>query len=391
MPPGYWTIWAATLLFFVAFYTLLVPMPLYLTGIGLPDWLVGFIMGAFGVASLLARPLAGIASDRWDRRIVLGVGAAALVVGASAVALTALPPLLFGLRLLQAVGYVAFTTAGTALVSDMAAPEQRAETIAVFGIAANVAMTMTPAAISAALGWLTIPGALLLSAALAALAGLMILRVRHPRTVGAPTLSWRGLLRVPPSLVAPMLAAWIMGLGFGAYLQFLPLLAERRGIPLAGLVYTVYGVSIILTRLATGRRLDRPNRGRLIAVGYLVLAGGLAALAVAPSLPALMLGAAGVAIGGGIVHPALIAIHVERLSTGERGRAVAFFYLGFDLGIGLGAWLLSPILQGFGVTGLYLAAALVSAGGVLLVPGVARRPQPVAQPAPSTSRPVETP
>ncbi|MCW5883330.1 MAG: MFS transporter [Anaerolineae bacterium] len=376
LPPGYWTIWIATLLFFVAFYTLLVPMPLYLEGIGVSDWLIGVIMGAFGIASLVARPLAGVAADRVDRRAVLGAGAASLVIGAAGVTLATAPAALFGLRLLQAIGYVAFTTAGTALVSDMAHPEHRAQTLAVFGIAANVAMVMTPAAISAVLGVLTIQGALLLAAVLAAIAGLMALRVRAAPPGAAPPTRWRGLLRPPDPLLIPMLAAWIMGLGFGAYLQFLPLLAERRGIPAAGLVYTVYGVSIILTRLATGRRLDGPGRGGLLRLGYVLLAGGLAVLAVAYSLPLLMVGAAGVAVAGGIIHPALIAIHVERMPAAARGRAVAFFYLGFDLGIGLGAWLLSPILQNLGVTGMYAAAALISIAGVLLVPSVARRLSP---------------
>ncbi|MBX3013007.1 MAG: hypothetical protein KF832_15935 [Caldilineaceae bacterium] len=32
--------WLATFLFFVAYYALIAPLPRYLTGLGLPDWLV---------------------------------------------------------------------------------------------------------------------------------------------------------------------------------------------------------------------------------------------------------------------------------------------------------------------------------------------------------------
>ena len=373
---GYWTVWTATLLFFVAFYTLLVPLPLYLSGVGLPDWLVGVVMGAFGVASLVSRPLAGLLSDRWDRRLIMLVGAASLFVGAAGVGLTASPPLLFLLRLLQAVGYVAFTTAGTALVSDLAAPEERAARLAFFGIAANVAVTTVPAAVSAFLDRLTIPGALTLAGLLAALGGGLALFVPSVRVQadGTPP-AWASLLRPPPSLLLPMAASWLLGLGFGAYLQFVPLLAERRALGPAGLVYSVYGVSIILTRLLTGRRLDQGDRVPLLRTAFLVMAAGLVLFALATSLPVLLVGAACVAAGGGILHPALIAIHVERLSQAERGRAVGFFYLGFDLGIGLGAWVLSPILQTLGLTGMYLFAALATAGGVLLVRRVAARVQ----------------
>ncbi len=51
----YWMTWAASLLFFGAFYTLLVPLPRYLVNINLPDWQVGVVLGVFGIASLVGR------------------------------------------------------------------------------------------------------------------------------------------------------------------------------------------------------------------------------------------------------------------------------------------------------------------------------------------------
>ena len=44
-------VFTATLLFFVAFYMLLVPLPPYLVALGLADWQVGLVLGAFGVAA----------------------------------------------------------------------------------------------------------------------------------------------------------------------------------------------------------------------------------------------------------------------------------------------------------------------------------------------------
>jgi MFS family permease len=67
MPGGYWPTWAATLVFFFAFYALLVPLPLHLAGAGLAGWQVGFVLGAFSVASLVLRPVAGALADGWGR------------------------------------------------------------------------------------------------------------------------------------------------------------------------------------------------------------------------------------------------------------------------------------------------------------------------------------
>jgi len=77
--------------------------------------------------------------------------------------------------------------------------------------------------------------------------------------------------------------------------------------------------------------------------------------------------------GGGILHPLLMAQHVEYMPVAQRGRAVATFYLGFDLGNGIGAWLLGVVLQLWGLTPLFAIAALVSGLGILLVGYGARK------------------
>lgn len=377
--------WAGMLLFFVAFYTLLVPLPLYLRGLGLPDWQVGWILGAFGAAALVVRPLTGVAADRWGHRAVMLAGAASLACGSAGASLTGHPGLLFGARVLQAAGYVAFTTAATALVVDLAPAVRRGAVLAVFGVAANLAMALTPAVVDASLTRLTLVGALRLSAALAVLAGVAALLVPAvtagtrgaaagppggplggpPGGVGA----WP--LRIPPGVAPLMLAAGIFGVGYGAFLQFLPLLAATRGLGAAGTTYAVYGAGIILTRLVVGRLLDRGDRARMLAPLYLLMAASLAAFALAGSVWTLMAAALGMAAVGGTLHPGLIAMHVDRAAPGERARAIARFYLGFDLGIGGGAWLLAPVFQWLGLGGLYLGAAAIGVLGVPLMRRVA--------------------
>jgi MFS family permease len=370
---SYWTTWSAALLFFAGFYTLIVPMPLYLAGIGLPDWQVGFIMGAFGIASLVGRPLAGALTDNVGCRPVILFGTLALALGAVGVGFVTSPPLLFVLRILQAAGYVAFTTAATSLISDLAPAERRGAALALFGAAANVAITLVPAAVSAGLTLLTLRGAFLLCGALAVLGGVLVWFAIPSRTEERRPFVVNSLFNIPSVLWAPMLATWLFGVGFGVYFQFLPLLAERRGLGPVGLAFTVYGLAIILTRLLGGRLLDRPDRRQVLPPAAIVMAAGLAAFAFANTMWLLLVAAALTAIGGGIFHPALIAIHVD--SIPERGRATAAFYLAFDLGIGLGAWILAPVLDSFGFTAFFLAGAIITLFAIL-PSGAISVPQP---------------
>ena len=138
--------WVATFLFFIAYYTLIVSLPRYLTGLALADWQIGFVLGATSIASLLMRPISGVLTDRLGHKRMLLFGAISLTIGATAVLFTTQIWLLFTLRVLQALGYVIFTTAGNALVGELATPADRSTKIAYFGLAANFAMTMTPGA-----------------------------------------------------------------------------------------------------------------------------------------------------------------------------------------------------------------------------------------------------
>jgi MFS family permease len=112
---SYWLAWLATITFFAGFYALLIPLPRYLVDAGLQDWQIGFVLGTFGLAALVGRPISGVAVDRRGARATMLVGAAALASGALLMPQTANVAALAALRVLQALGYVAFTTGGTAL------------------------------------------------------------------------------------------------------------------------------------------------------------------------------------------------------------------------------------------------------------------------------------
>lgn len=359
-------VFTTTLLFFVAFYMLLAPLPPYLDAAGLADWQVGLVLGSFGIAALAGRPLAGLAADRLGRRTVIIAGAGIFALGVIGLLLTTAMLWLMAARILQALGYVAVSTAATARITDLAPPTRQGATLARFGIAANVAMTMTPAAVDAALGTVT-PEQVFLTATLAALlCGMLALTLGN--RVAPPTEHDhdRRLWVLPPAIRQPWLAAVLMGVGFGVWLQFLPLLALRRGVEPIGLLYAVYGGAIILTRLVTGSWQDRGCDHALLALGFSLFAGGLGCFAFTANLPTYLLATALVAAGGGILHPLLMALHVRSLPSALHGRAVSTFYLGFDFGNGMGVWVLGFALQWWGMTALFGLAMVTSLLGLLL-------------------------
>jgi len=85
-------------------------------------------------------------------------------------------------------------------------------------------MAVVPAAINAVLGSLTLAGAFWLSGILALATGFFAW-AKLPRSVEPKpkqAIEWRSLWWIPPELRAPMTIAALFGIGYGAFLQFLP-------------------------------------------------------------------------------------------------------------------------------------------------------------------------
>ena len=198
-----------------------------------------------------------------------------------------------------------------------------------------------------------------------------------PRAAG-PVRDWRNGWRFPRVLWLPMVTAGLFGAGFAAFFLFAPILSERRDVP-PGILYTVYGIGIIATRIVGSRWLDRVSTQKTLLFSTVILGSGLALASVAMTPFWLGLAALLTAVGGGIFHPILIALHA-RLLPGEPGQATAGFYLGFDLGIGLGSWLLGAMLDIGGLFWMYALATVIVALTVPLLP-IVTRARPAAVPS----------
>ena len=116
----------------------------------------------------------------------------------------------------------------------------------------------------------------------------------------------------------------------------------------------------------------------MLVLTALLMAAGLALFAIAATPDRLLLASLLLAAAG-LFHPTLLAHHAALLPTAP-GQASAAFYVGFDLGIGLGSWLLGWALAAAGLAGLYGAACLAVLGVLPLIPVIARQ-----RPTPTTS------
>lgn len=347
----------STFLFYVAGYTLLPTLPLLLAARGGSPAEVGVVMGSFTAAALVFRGPVGWALTRYSTATLLRAGQ--LLLGAGFAAFFLLPgvlPLMAG-RVLQGVGLAAFNTSAYVYLAERGGVARRAEYISLFGLAANLAMALAPAA-----------GSVLLE-----------LGGEHALFGASLAVSLVGLALVPPArmqarpegerLVLWDFSAWrpaVAMLGFavayGTVMVFVPLAIHHAALTQGWIFFTTYSAGIVATRLLTRRLIDRGHRlawalsgcaTMLVGVGVLAGAGSWAAF-----LPAALLFGVGVGIG----HPTLMAYVLETVPEGRRNGAAALGTMAFDAGTAGGA-----ALSGYVAGQVSYAVAFGLSGALFIV------------------------
>ncbi len=352
----------AELAYFIAQGLLIGLTPLFAEGeLGADEVGTGVAIGAFALTALLLRPYAGRTADRRGRRAMLIGGA---MLSAIAIAAHAVVPnllLFIGLRLVLGVAEAFFFVAGFAMVADLAPRGRAGEALSYNSLALYLGIAFGPAigqilldAGGFALAWIG-------GAALAAAAGLLALTLRE---TAEPSGDQGRLVLIHQRALLPSIGLFTGVAGMSGFLAFVPLYTERSlDIGGAGPVLLMFGMIVVVTRVAFAKLPDRVP-GFVLAAGALAfIAVGLIAMWLVQSVVGLYVGAALTALGVAFTTPAFFAAIIGRVSASERGVALGTTSLFIDLGFGGG-----PILAGI-VAGMAGYPAGFAASGLIALAG----------------------
>jgi MFS family permease len=367
LTPTYVLAWTAAFFNFFSFQLLLPVMPLYLLHIGGHESQVGLIMGVTALTALIARPLVGYIADRYGRKPLLLAGSTTYTFSSLLYNFVhAVLPLL-AVRIVHGAGLSAGSTGNSTVFADLAPPHRRAEAMGIYGIAMNTSSAIAPvvgAGLALNYGF---PSVFLCSAASAFVSLLLVSRL--PELLVRPAhadADVRPLLFSKEALFPSYLAICLTAT-FGAVGSYVPVLAAQNGLGNPGLFFLPYSLTLIFTRLFSGIAADRFGRVAVLVPGLLLLVVAMLLIATATHVGALLVASIVYGLGFGSVHPALMALVVDRARPGQQGIAMSTFSGAFDLGIGGGAAAWGLVVALAGVREVFLFAALVPLAGLLLI------------------------
>ncbi|NUR40006.1 MAG: MFS transporter [Streptomyces sp.] len=339
---------------------------------------LGGLLALYDGAEVLLKPVFGTIADRIGARPVLLGGLVAFAVASALYALADSPGWLWAARLGQGAAASAFSPAASALVARLNPAAKHGRAFGSYGFYKSVGYTLGPL-LGGVLVWagglrllftvLALLGAAVAVWALVAVPDVPPLpRARQTVVDLARRLADPAFL-VPTAALAGATAALSVGVGF------LPVSGAVAGL---GTVATGAAVSVLAACAAVvqpraGRALDAGRitaRGGL-AVGLLLAAAGLAC-AMLPGLVGILLAAALVGAGTGLITPLGFASLASSTSPERLGQTMGAAELGRELGDAGGPLLVAGVAVVATLTyGYAVLAMLLAALGLAL--GVRRR------------------
>jgi MFS transporter, DHA1 family, tetracycline resistance protein len=367
-------------------------LPLYAERFGAGPVTVTLLVALYSLMQFFFAPWWGRLSDRVGRRPVLLVG----LFGAAA------SYLLFGLAGSLTMLFVARALNGLmganvgvaqAYVADITGPEERARGMGLIGAAFGLGFIFGPAIGGLLAHWgpaAPFLGAAALAAANGALAIFRLPESLPPERRGRaasgarPGLTERmaALLsrRTPRELRTLYAVSFLVTLAFAAMEATLSLWADRRwALTPTGIAFffAYLGVVAALAQgVVVGRLVRRVGERRAALLGLVLLAAGLAAVPLAPSLPLLGVALALFALGQGAAMPSVASLISRSGGAEDQGRL-----LGTSQSVSALARVVGPAMGGVvfahvGIGAPYLVGAVVVLGA-LAVLVVGTRPAPV--------------
>ena len=352
---------------YMLFYVSYPVIPKYAVSIGFDLAHAGVLAGAFAVAALFARPAAGYCNDHAGRKQIMI--AAFVICGLSTLALSLTDKHWILLILRLAYG-AAFSFSSTMLVSCATdyIPESRiAEGIGYVGLGISLASAVgMPIGLKLAsdLGMkrlFMVMGVLnILSAAVV----IFVPVVRNEKPADRERFSVTGLFELRVLIYSVLVLPFSFSVGFVN--SFFALTAESRNIAGYSVFFSIVAVAMMLVKPLSGKAQDRWGLSAVLIPAFILSALAAGIIAVSHTLALMIIAALCQAAGQGSGQPALQAKSVSSIEHARRGVALSTFYLGVDLGTGIGNIAGSRIASAFGYEGAYLFCSAMLILGLVI-------------------------
>jgi MFS family permease len=350
-----------------SFYMVATIMSKYLVGIGYTITLAGIIVGLFSLTSLFSRPFCGLMVDRLNNVHLLLLSNILMTIGLLGFAITTNPSLLILFRICNGLGFAVGSTVQVALIVRIIPVDRTGEGIGYMGISQLIGTACAPGlgvAIAESIGMKYV---FIVAAALPVVTCVFLIFIKNLKqakpSVEKRKVYFRDIFE--PSALPFTLPYSTLSFVNGIIASYLILFADELGIGGISIYFSVYAVCLFLIRPIAGKLMDSKSLNYTVFPGMFITAISMFMLGLSHSLWFILLTCVLRAVGQGAAQPSLQAGCINHIGRDRSGVATSTFFLGGDIGQGIGPMVGGAILGLF--AGLQGYRFVFSFCGILII------------------------
>lgn len=381
----------------LAFYVcvgILVPvLPVFIeNGMSSGEAMVGVTAVAFSVAAVFSRPFITLVGVHQGRRILMIGGGLVGAVGAFGLVMVSAPWQVLPLRALMGIGEAALFVGASTIAVDLAPPNRRAEAASYLSLSVFGGLAIGPIIGEAVLGDVpsgargldigNFDATFVLAGLMALLAAVISFGVTNWVGTKPEPQPFRWLERdaiFPGLILASGIAAWT------AFSTFLPTYAKDLGISGSAPFFFLYSVICVILRFIGARWPEQWGLRRTVLGALWMLFSGMVVVSSWASAPGIWLSTVLLALGMTFMYPSLLAMSVNGVSEAKRVAVVSSFTMFFEIGATAGGLVLGGVAEVLGKRASFAGGAVFVLLGLAMLSSV-RRPIRPAEPVSVTGR-----
>lgn len=351
---------------------LLSTISIYAKQITSVDTYTGIMTGAFTLAALFIRIVAGKMLDKIGRRKVLIFGIGITVVSTIMYLLTSNIYIIIFLRVMQGIGFGISSTAIATIVTDVTPESRMLEGIGYSGVGITITTAIGPSIALALVGkeYDNFNLLFIATAAVALFTILLSFRLSYKENVvKKEEVASDGKGITISKIIVPSTVLFLAAVAESTILTFTALYGIELGFSNIGLFFTINAIGILSSRLFINQIVNKLGTNIVVSGGVVIFAASIFGMAISETYIMLILMGFLCGVMVGSLLPIVNLLILDSVSKSNRGMANAMYYALIDGGYGIGSIMWGKVVIACGYRSIYeySSIALIAAFFIFLI------------------------
>lgn len=325
----------------------------------------GALTGIYSIAALVIRPFSGYASDVFEKRSVCILSTVLISLAMIGYSIAPGIKTMFVVRALHGIAFGIQGTVNIAILYDYVPRERLAEGIGYYSLGQVVSQVCGPGLgieISERFGYQKVFGIIAIISVFAIMFILLTdknSKIKKKHRIHRKNIQFSIEKWIAVPCIVYALIGGLFSLENGIVNSFLLLAAEEKGISGISLFFTLNAAVLFIIRMTVGKIVDRYNMTFIVNISLLTSILAMLAVGYGTVLWIMLVAAILKAVGQGTGQISLQTACMKKVNAAKVGIATSTFYIGADLGQGLGPILYGKISDYAGYKVMFVSVAIL--------------------------------